>query len=233
LLTVKNIIDLKLGLWHGMGMYGKSFESLYEGSMVGAGINVFAVWSYIITKCRRGVIEINPKLLAFTLGGTEQEIVDALNFLQKPDPNSRSKKEDGKRIVKDGQFQYTVVNWDHYDKIRSEDDRREYNRVKKQEQREKESCEVGMITGENVCSKRFVKPTIDEVKLQCAKVGLPEPEADKFWNFYESKGWKVGRSPMKSWTAAMTGWLKRWSEYNRPYPSSVNKSNADIMSDVL
>ena len=71
-------------------MYGKSYESMYEGSLVGAGMNVFAVWNYIITKSRAGCVEINPKLLAFTLGGKEDEVESALKFLQRPDPISRS-----------------------------------------------------------------------------------------------------------------------------------------------
>lgn len=118
-------------------MYGKSYESMYEGSMVGAGINVFAVWNYIITKARSGAVEVNPKLLAFTLGGTESEIVAALDFLQRPDPISRSKAEDGRRIVKDGQFQYRVVNWEKYQAIKNAADKREYNRVKQAEYRSK------------------------------------------------------------------------------------------------
>lgn len=119
-------------------MYGKSYESQYEGSLVGAGLNVFAVWGYIITKCRTGTMEINPKLLSFILGGTEKEIEDALTFLQEPDPASRSSKEGGRRLVKEGQYQYRVVNWEEYNRIRSEADRREYNRIKQAEFRAKE-----------------------------------------------------------------------------------------------
>lgn len=116
-------------------MYGKAYESMYEGSMIGAGINVFAVWNYIIAKNRLGVIEINPKLLAFTLGGTADEVESALAFLQRPDPESRSKLEEGRRLVKEGQFQYRLVNWEHYDRMKNEADRREYNRRKQAEYR--------------------------------------------------------------------------------------------------
>jgi hypothetical protein len=77
-------------------MYGKCYEAMYEGSMIGAGMHVFAVWNYIITKARGGAVEINPKLLAFTLGGTEQQVRDALEFLSSPDPESRSKLEEGR-----------------------------------------------------------------------------------------------------------------------------------------
>jgi hypothetical protein len=122
-------------------MYGKCFESMYEGSMIGAGLNVFAVWNYIIAKNRSGVIEINPKLLAFTLGGkddeAERQVVAALAFLQLPDPASRSKVEGGRRLVKEGQYQYRLVNWEHYNQIRNEADRREYNRRKQAEYRAK------------------------------------------------------------------------------------------------
>ncbi len=103
--------------------------------MLGAGIAVFAVWNYIITKVRDGHVEVNPKLLAFTLGGTEVEVRAALEFLESPDPNSRSKLEEGRRLVREGEFQYRVVNWEYYQKIRNEEDRREYNRIKQAEYR--------------------------------------------------------------------------------------------------
>lgn len=55
-------------------------------------------------------------------------------------------------------------------------------------------------------AKSFNKPTLEVVKLQAAKSGLAEVEAIKFWNYYESNGWRVGRNPMKSWTHALTNW---------------------------
>jgi hypothetical protein len=119
-------------------MYGKSYESMYKGSMVGAGLHVFAVWNYIITMAQHGYIEVNPELLAFTLGGKDQDprvIEEALEFLQQPDPESRSKAEDGRRLIKEGQYQYHVVNWAEYNRIRTEEERREYNRVMQAEHR--------------------------------------------------------------------------------------------------
>ena len=37
-------------------------------------------------------------------------------------------------------------------------------------------------------------------------------EAKKFWYYYESNGWKVGKNPMKSWKMALSGWLLRSSQ---------------------
>lgn len=116
-------------------MYGKHFESMYEGSMYGAGVSVFAVWGYIISHARNGYIELNPRKLADTLGGTQDQILEALEFLQAPDPNSRWKEEEGRRLVKEGEFQYRMPSWDKYQSIKSDQDRREYNRIKQAEHR--------------------------------------------------------------------------------------------------
>lgn len=63
----------------------------------------------------------------------------------------------------------------------------------------------------SVC-RRFVRPTIEELKLQGAKIGLPDLECEKFLSFYESKGWKVGKNPMVSWTHALSGWKINWQK---------------------
>lgn len=53
----------------------------------------------------------------------------------------------------------------------------------------------------------FVKPSREEANLQAAKIGLPPPELDAWFAYYESNGWRVGRNPMKCWRAAMQTWL--------------------------
>ena len=51
-------------------MWAKHFKSMYEGSMYGAGLAVFAVWGYTIANARKVVVELNPKRVADTLGGS-------------------------------------------------------------------------------------------------------------------------------------------------------------------
>ena len=55
---------------------------------------------------------------------------------------------------------------------------------------------------------RFVPPTTGEVRAYCAEKGY-QVDADAFVDFYESKGWVVGRSPMRSWQAACRTWAAR------------------------
>ena len=59
--------------------------------------------------------------------------------------------------------------------------------------------------------KRFIKPTVEEVREYCQERGnTVDPET--FVNFYESKGWVVGKSPMKDWKAAVRNWERLRTE---------------------
>ena len=53
--------------------------------------------------------------------------------------------------------------------------------------------------------KRFVKPTFEEVDAYCCQRNN-SVDAQAFIDFYESKGWKVGNTPMKDWKAAVRTW---------------------------
>ena len=56
--------------------------------------------------------------------------------------------------------------------------------------------------------KRFVPPTVDEVRQYCqSRNNGIDPEA--FVAFYASKGWRVGQAPMKDWKQAVITWEKR------------------------
>lgn len=120
-------------------MYGKYFASTFTGSMVGAGPCTFAVWGYVIANCKNGTVEINPTILAAILGATKEDVEKAIEYLSAPDPESRSKVLDGRRIVKVGAFFYEVPNHATYRGIINDEERREYFRDKKREQREREA----------------------------------------------------------------------------------------------
>ena len=60
-------------------------------------------------------------------------------------------------------------------------------------------------------AKRFVKPTLEEVEAYCnERNNSIDPQ--RFIDYYESNGWKVGKNPMKDWKAAIRTWER--SEYN-------------------
>jgi hypothetical protein len=119
--------------------YGKIFESLYTGSMVGSGLNVFALWTYVIANAKPpGTIELNPILLSAIFGCTLAEVEDALRKLCEPDPRSRTPDFEGRRLIQEGQFLYFVPTWAKYNKLRNEIERREQNRLAQKRWREKQ-----------------------------------------------------------------------------------------------
>lgn len=54
--------------------------------------------------------------------------------------------------------------------------------------------------------KRFQRPTPDQVDEYGSTLSPPFRRGREFCDFYESKGWKVGSSPMKDWKAAVRTW---------------------------
>lgn len=84
----------------------------------------------------------------------------------------------------------------------------------RESEKEKEKEKEGEI--ENECypptplsggtkAKRFIPPTGDEVAAYCQERGNGlDPET--FVDFYASKGWMVGKNPMKDWKAAVRTW---------------------------
>jgi hypothetical protein len=120
-------------------MYGKFFASTFSGSMMAAGPEVFAVWGYVIATAVDSTVELNPKLLAAVIGSTPKRMQAAIEALCAPDPSSRSPEAAGRRLVQEGPYQFRVTNHEKYRTIRNEEERREYNRLKKREERARKS----------------------------------------------------------------------------------------------
>jgi len=95
--------------------YAKVFSSMFTGSMYGAGCHVFATWVWVLThKDENGHVEVNPRLVAAELGASVEQVQAAMEYLTAPDCDSRSPDEDGRRMIRIGQFAYRVVNHQKY-----------------------------------------------------------------------------------------------------------------------
>ena len=55
---------------------------------------------------------------------------------------------------------------------------------------------------------RFTRPSLDEVKAYCAE-RKNQVDPEKFIDYYDANGWKVGRSSMKDWKAAVRNWERQ------------------------
>lgn len=68
---------------------------------------------------------------------------------------------------------------------------------------------LGKVSIGKVNNKKFTKPSLDELTSYIKEKNL-NVDAEKFIDYYESNGWKVGRNPMKDWKAT----CRRWNSTN-------------------
>ena len=89
--------------------------------------------------------------------------------------NNRKKKEDMKNIC-DSYEQHMEIENENLDKLK-----------------------------DNSITKRFVKPTLDELREYMESIGMNDV-SHKFFDFYESKGWMIGKNKMRDWKSAVRTW---------------------------
>ena len=181
-------------------MYGKFFASTFTGSMMASGPEVFAVWSYVIAHAVDGHVELNPNLLAAVIGSTPDRMRAAIELLCQPDQHSRSPENEGRRMVREGEYLYSVTNHVKYRSIRNEDERREYNRLAKQKERQRKSSDVSMTVNEcQACQpiQKQIQKQKQETPLNPRKRGgvseFP-PGFEAFWTAYPRKTAKAAAS---------------------------------------
>lgn len=116
-------------------------------------------------------------------------------------------------------------------KRKQTDNKPEQTRKEKEKEREKES------ENDSYCSppppsgpKRFVPPTLAEVQSYVAERQSPvDPQG--FIDFYASKGWMVGKTPMKDWKAACRN-AETWERWSRKEASAPPKKGlAQALTD--
>lgn len=73
---------------------------------------------------------------------------------------------------------------------------------------------------------RFTPPTVDEVKAYCQERGN-SVDPERFVDFYESKGWLVGKSKMRDWHAAVRSWERSDSQQKAQDKNRIRSYDAD------
>ena len=79
--------------------------------------------------------------------------------------------------------------------------------------------------------KRFEKPTLSEIEQYCIE-RKNNVNAEQFFDYYESNGWKVGKNSMKDWKAAVRTWER--SEYRKPNSKKNSKEDAiNVVNNLM
>ena len=75
--------------------------------------------------------------------------------------------------------------------------------------------------------KRFIPPTFEEVQAYCLERNN-NVDAEKFVNHYTSNGWRVGRTKMQDWKAAVRTW-----ERNGYDKKPVEQKSGNVFLDLI
>ena len=112
----------------------------------------------------------------------------------------------------------TVENWSLYQADYDDDDKqmtngwqtddkrtlyKEYKKTRIQENNN--SARTRVSHGDGVSIKKFIPPEVQEVRAYCMERGN-DVDPERFVDFYEAKGWMVGKNKMKDWRAAVRNW---------------------------
>jgi hypothetical protein len=80
---------------------------------------------------------------------------------------------------------------------------------------------VKLMEIDKIKNKRFIKPTIQEIKDYCLE-RKNNVNAESFSNYYEARGWKLKGIQMKDWKACVRTW--EGNDYNKPQISQPKQS---------
>jgi len=91
--------------------------------------------------------------------------------------------------------------------------------------------EIDSSAGTTTKRKRFEKPTLSEIEQYCIERNN-NVNAEQFFDYYESNGWKVGKNSMKDWKAAVRTWER--SEYRKPNSKKNSKEDAiNVVNNLM
>lgn len=92
--------------------------------------------------------------------------------------------------------------------------------IEREKRGKREKADDGSSATLSESKKRFSPPTVEEVAAYCEerKNGI---DPQRFWDFYASKNWMIGKSKMKDWKAAVRTWEAREDPKKKRKPEDV------------
>ena len=190
------------------------------------------LWIYMTDSCdHAGIWEVNWKLTSFMVGFQVTQLPEA--FKKQVQVIS-----DNKLWLKDFcEFQYGILNPNvnahksvisiltKYNIIKSTLNEPLINPTLGVKDKDKDKVKDKVKVKKDV---RFKSPTLDEIINYFKKMKYPDykNQSEKFFYFYESKGWMVGKNKMKNWKMAAGNWNKNNSSNN-------NNSVVDLSDEKI
>jgi hypothetical protein len=130
-------------------MYVKMFKSIFDGTLYGQFEPTVVFMAMLVIAEREGIVDMTPQAIAARCGYPLAIVLKGIKELEKPDYRSRTPDEEGRRIIRleeNRDWGWRITNYQKYEKIRSAEERREYFRLKKREQRSKTGLSTNVHT---------------------------------------------------------------------------------------
>nr|DAS83841.1 MAG TPA: DNA-binding domain protein [Caudoviricetes sp.] len=89
---------------------------------------------------------------------------------------------------------------------------------------EKENVKEKENIKENIKRKIFQAPTVEDVRKYCVERGN-KVDPQSFIDFYESKGWMIGKNHMKDWKAAVRTWERSETKTRQGETAKLTKNH--------
>lgn len=164
-------------------MYGKLFSQMYDGTLATKGPwqALVTFQQLIILANKNGEVDMTPEAISRRTTIPLEIIQNGIERLMQDDPDSRSPDENGRRIVPLSEHRawgWRIVNYDHYRKIRSEEERREYHRNYMREKRSVKQ-NVKVSTSGDQCQPIAVSSKQNAVSNEKALSGKPDASLQK------------------------------------------------------
>jgi hypothetical protein len=83
---------------------------------------------------------------------------------------------------------------------------------------------IGIDSDKDIKVKKdvFIKPSIVEIKTYMTEIGMADV-SEKWFDYYESNGWLVGKNKMKNWKAAVRTWKSNNLSNNTTTPQIIHR----------
>jgi hypothetical protein len=226
--------------------YTKLFNSIVTSTIWSEDDKTRIVWITMLAIAdKNGEVQGSVPGLARIAGVPVDDCRIAIAKFLSPDPDSRTKDDEGRRIEEiDGGW--SLLNHQKYREMASKDEQREAEAKRKARYRDKikrneKSQNVPDMSQEvpknshiaeadtkaekknKRTSQAMPRPSLEEIAEYGRTLDPPFTKAGTFISHYESNGWKVGKNPMKDWKAAVRTWQQKDKQTTPTKPRPINE----------
>lgn len=187
-------------------MYGKIFDSMYEGTLYGNWEAIVTFQQMIVLCDADGIIDMTPQAIAARTSIPFEIIKKGIAVLEAPDQYSRTPDQEGRRIeLIDAHrpWGWHIVNHEKYKNLRDKEAVRDQNRIRQQRFRDRKVGSGSEVTQSNTKSRSVTQNNAQsrhtDTNTNTRTTLAPSGAFDRFWTAYPRK---------KSKGSAEKAWLK-------------------------